>query len=122
VFVAAVFALGVSNGAFAVASIGSMMGLAGAGARAASREGTRMGLWGAAQALAFGLGGVFATLLVDSARGLSAPLLVAYSIAFAVAATLFLVAAVLGSAVVRGHSSEAGSPILTPSGAISTRP
>jgi BCD family chlorophyll transporter-like MFS transporter len=122
VFVAAVFALGVSNGAFAVASIGSMMGLAGAGARAASREGTRMGLWGAAQALAFGLGGVFATLVVDSARGLSAPLLVAYSIAFAVAATLFLVAAVLGSAVVRGHSSEAGSPILTPSGAISTRP
>ena len=45
-------ALGVSNGVYAVAAIGSMMGLAGR-ARAA-REGTRMGLWGAAQAIAFG--------------------------------------------------------------------
>ena len=62
-FRAAVFALGVSNGAFAVAAIGSMMGLAGTGA--GSREGTRMGLWGAAQAIAFGLGGVAATLSVD---------------------------------------------------------
>lgn len=122
VFVAAVFALGVSNGAFAVASIGSMMGLAGAGARAVSREGTRMGIWGAAQAIAFGLGGVFSTLLVDGARGLSAPPIVAYSIAFSVAATLFLVAALLGSAAVRGHSSRASGPVLTPAGAISTRP
>ena len=63
---ASVFALGVSNGAFAVAAIGSMMGLAGAGANA--REGTRMGLWGAAQAIAFGCGGVFATILVDIAK------------------------------------------------------
>ena len=49
---ASIFALGVSNGIFAVAAIGSMMSLAGSGA--ASREGTRMGLWGAAQAVAFG--------------------------------------------------------------------
>ena len=45
---AAVFALGVANGAFAVAAIGSMMALAGAGRE--WREGMRMGLWGAAQA------------------------------------------------------------------------
>ena len=51
-----VFALGVANGAFAVAAIGSMMGLAGEGREA--REGVRMGLWGAAQAIAFGLGGL----------------------------------------------------------------
>ncbi len=57
-FRAAVFALGLSNGCYAVAAIGSMMGLAGAGA--VSREGTRMGLWGAAQAIAYGLGGVAA--------------------------------------------------------------
>ena len=54
--------------AIAVAAIGSMMGLAGAGA--VSREGTRMGLWGAAQAIAYGLGGVSATALVDFGRSL----------------------------------------------------
>ncbi|MBU2533141.1 MAG: BCD family MFS transporter, partial [Alphaproteobacteria bacterium] len=47
--------LGFGNGMFAVAAIGSMMGLAGVGR--ANREGTRMGIWGAAQAIAFGLGG-----------------------------------------------------------------
>ena len=80
-FRAAVFALGVSNGAFAVAAIGSMMGLAATGA--GSREGTRMGLWGAAQAIAFGLGGVTATLSVDLARAFAASPLVAYASVFA---------------------------------------
>ena len=61
-----VFALGVANGVFAVAAIGSMMGLAGSGREA--REGVRMGLWGAAQAVAFGLGGFSGTVAVDLAR------------------------------------------------------
>ena len=87
----AVFALGVSNGVFAVAAIGSMMGLAGSGASA--RAGTRMGLWGAAQAIAFGLGGVSATALVDLGRALSASPLVAYALVFAAEAALFLYAA-----------------------------
>ncbi len=56
---ASVFALGLGNGVYAAAAIGSMMGLAAKGA--AAREGTRMGLWGAAQALAMGAGGVVAT-------------------------------------------------------------
>src|SRR6056297_1459985 len=43
----AVVCLGFFNGMFAVAAIGSMMALAGEGRGA--REGTRMGLWGAAQ-------------------------------------------------------------------------
>ena len=43
-----VFFLGVANGAFTVAAIGSMMMLA--GARGDSRQGIRMGIWGAAQA------------------------------------------------------------------------
>ena len=60
---AAVFALGVANGAFAIAAIGSMMGLA--GSAAASREGVRMGVWGAAQAVAFGLGGFAGTAASD---------------------------------------------------------
>ncbi|MGA1737361.1 MAG: BCD family MFS transporter, partial [Pseudomonadales bacterium] len=46
---ASVFALGFSNGVFAVSAIGAMMGLVGQGQ--AGREGVRMGLWGAAQAV-----------------------------------------------------------------------
>ena len=65
---ASVFALGVANGAFAVAAIGSMMALAGRGREA--REGVRMGLWGAAQAIAFGLGGFAGTVAADLARQL----------------------------------------------------
>ena len=38
------------------------------GEGAPDREGVRMGLWGAAQAVAFGLGGVLATLAVDGVR------------------------------------------------------
>ena len=45
-----VLLLGAANGAFAVSAIGAMMGLAGSGRE--SREGTRVGLWGAAQAVA----------------------------------------------------------------------
>jgi BCD family chlorophyll transporter-like MFS transporter len=52
----AVVALGFFNGMFAVAAIGSMMALAGEGR--GRREGTRMGLWGAAQAIAAGFGGL----------------------------------------------------------------
>ena len=49
---AAVALLGVFNGMFAIASIGAMMQLAGKGR--AGREGTRMGVWGASQAIAQG--------------------------------------------------------------------
>jgi len=90
---AAVFALGLSNGAFAVAAIGSMMGLAGSGANA--REGTRMGLWGAAQAVAFGLGGLTGTLLVSLASRFAASPLAAYAGVFAAEAMLFVASAAL---------------------------
>ncbi|MEL7256195.1 MAG: PucC family protein, partial [Pseudomonadota bacterium] len=63
---ASVFALGLANGAFAVAAIGSMMTLASAGEK--QREGTRMGLWGAAQAVAFGLGGFLGAAAIDATR------------------------------------------------------
>ena len=62
----AVVGLGVFNGMFAVAAIGSMMTLAGDGKK--EREGTRMGLWGAAQAIAAGFGGLLGTILVDMMR------------------------------------------------------
>ena len=53
---ATVFALGAANGAFSIAAIGSMMRLVGEGR--SERQGVRMGLWGAAQGVAFGLGGL----------------------------------------------------------------
>jgi MFS transporter, BCD family, chlorophyll transporter len=117
-FRAAVFALGVSNGAFAVAAIGSMMGLAATGA--GSREGTRMGLWGAAQAIAFGLGGVAATLSVDLARAFAATPLVAYASVFALESALFIAAAILASGAASGPHKDQKAP--APRGALAVGP
>ncbi|MEM6681040.1 MAG: BCD family MFS transporter [Pseudomonadota bacterium] len=83
-----VFLLGLSNGAFAVAAIGSMMGLAGQGE--AQREGTRMGVWGAAQAVAFGFGGFLGTLAIDIARALLDAPSTAYAAIFIGEAVLFV--------------------------------
>ena len=85
-----VFLLGLANGAYAVAAIGSMMGLVGRGRE--SREGTRMGLWGAAQAIAFGIGGIAATGAVDLARALTGSLPAAYGSVFVAEAALFVLA------------------------------
>lgn len=86
-----VFALGLSNGVFAVSAIGSMMALAHQGE--ASGAGVRMGLWGAAQAVAFALGGLFSTTLVDSARYLLGSPAAAFGIVFCAEAALFIIAA-----------------------------
>jgi BCD family chlorophyll transporter-like MFS transporter len=94
---ASVFALGVANGAFAIAAISSMMALAGAGEP--SREGVRMGLWGAAQAVAFAVGGVIATGAVDLARHLLGAPTTAYCAVFAGEAILFLYASGLAARV-----------------------
>jgi len=85
-----VFLLGVANGAYAVAAIGSMMGLVGRGRE--RREGTRMGLWGAAQAVAFGIGGIAATGAVDLARVFTDSLPAAYGSVFVAEAALFVLA------------------------------
>jgi BCD family chlorophyll transporter-like MFS transporter len=86
-----VFALGLSNGVFAVAAIGSMMELAHEGE--AGSAGVRMGLWGAAQAVAFSLGGLMSTTLVDSVRFFSGSPTAAFGLVFCAEAVLFLVAA-----------------------------
>jgi BCD family chlorophyll transporter-like MFS transporter len=88
-----VFMLGVTNGAYAVAAIGSMMALVGAGGE--KREGVRMGLWGAAQAFAFGLGGFLGTLVSDIARYVLTSAALSYCVVFASEAGLFVVAAVM---------------------------
>ena len=90
---ATVFALGLVNGAFSIGAIGSMMRLAGEGRH--SREGVRMGLWGAAQAVAFGLGGLVGTGASDLARWLIASPGSAYAAVFALEALLFLLSAAL---------------------------
>ncbi len=86
-----VFALGLSNGMFAVAAIGSMMELAGQGR--SGTTGVRMGLWGAAQAIAFALGGLSGTVGVDLARAFLGSSVAAYGIVFVAEALLFAGAA-----------------------------
>ena len=92
-----VLLLGVTNGAFAVSAVGAMMGLAGSGQ--ASREGTRVGIWGAAQALAFAAGGLFGTGLIDGAHGLLGAPAPAYAAVFGAQAAVFLLAARLAAGV-----------------------
>ena len=99
-----VFALGLSNGIFAVAAIGSMMDLVGRGAR--QREGVRMGMWGAAQAIAFGLGGIAATLAVDLSKLATGDAALAYGIVFGVQAVLFVWAASLARGVYQPAPEE----------------
>lgn len=90
-----VIALGLSNGVFAVAAIGSMMELAHRGD--AGSAGVRMGLWGAAQAVAFALGGVLGTSMIDSMRYLVGSPVAAFALVFTAEAALFLVAAGLAA-------------------------
>jgi MFS transporter, BCD family, chlorophyll transporter len=87
-----VFALGFANGVFAVAAIGSMFSAA-AGAK--SREGIRMGLFGASQAIAFGAGGFCGTLLADVMKHATQSNALSYGTVFAVEALLFIAAALL---------------------------
>ena len=86
-----VYLLGVANGAFSIAAIATMMRLANAGE--GRSQGTRMGLWGAAQALAFGLGGVMGTALSDLARWAFSSAQWGYSSVFAFEAVLFVMSA-----------------------------
>lgn len=109
----AVFALGVANGAFAVAAIGSMMGLVNTGR--SSREGTRMGLWGAAQAIAFGLGGFLGTVAIDATRQVFAEPVVAYATVFALEGVLFLFAARLAAQVTSAPAEPVSTSQLPPS-------
>jgi BCD family chlorophyll transporter-like MFS transporter len=104
----AVMALGFANGVFAVAAIGSMMGLAGAGA--SGREGVRMGVWGAAQAGAFALGGLTGAVGVDVTRALLHDNGVAFAVVFALEALCFVAAATLAA---RASPAErtGGAPI-----------
>ena len=104
-FTPAVVFLGFANGMFAVAAIGSMMQLAGEGRK--EREGTRMGLWGAAQAIAAGFGGLTGAALVDIMRIASPSEANAFGVVFVFEACLFVAAAVMAAAILsRGQPSS----------------
>lgn len=103
------FVLGFGNGVFAVAAIGSMMGLAGAGET--TREGVRMGVWGASQAIAFGLGGLVGAVGLDVARALLGNVGAAFQLVFAVEAGAFVLAALLavkatGAGAIRASAAQ----------------
>lgn len=109
---AAVFALGFSNGAYAVAAIGSMMALASSGYK--KREGMRMGIWGASQALAFGLGGFLGTAAADILRTILQDPAAAYTLVFASESLLFVVAARLATRAICQTSSTVHGPSIVP--------
>ncbi len=88
-----VFMLGVANGAFSIGAIGSMMRMASQGRSA--REGVRMGLWGAAQAIAFGIGSLLGTVASDIAHALMQSDGSAYASVFLLEALMFLTSAAL---------------------------
>jgi BCD family chlorophyll transporter-like MFS transporter len=92
----AVMTLGFFNGMFAVAAIGSMMALAGEGRE--RREGTRMGLWGAAQAIAAGFGGLVGAAMADILR-LTLTDTQAFGAVFLFEASLFIAAAVVAAKI-----------------------
>jgi BCD family chlorophyll transporter-like MFS transporter len=100
-----VIALGFFNGMFAVAAIGSMMAMAGRGRT--GRTGTRMGLWGASQALAAGFGGLIGAGAVDVLR-LFTNTPAAFGTVFIVEAGLFLAAAFMALRIMeQGHPARA---------------
>jgi BCD family chlorophyll transporter-like MFS transporter len=99
--VPAVVALGFFNGMFAVAAIGSMMALAGEGRGA--REGTRMGLWGAAQAMAAGFGGLLGAASVDVLRVVLDSVASAFGAVFLAEGALFLAAAFMAARIMEGR-------------------
>ncbi len=109
---ASVFALGCANGAFAVAAIASMMSLVAKGR--ARREGVRMGMWGAAQAIAFGVGGLLGTIAFDATRALLGTPVTAFATVFTAEAALFIAAAVLGARLSRASSFPRPHPVVAP--------
>ena len=105
-----VVGLGFFNGMFAVAAIGSMMALASHGRE--RREGTRMGLWGAAQAIAAGFGGLMGAAAVDILRT-TLPDGAAFGAVFTFEACLFVAAALMALRILDRTAAPA-MPALVP--------
>jgi BCD family chlorophyll transporter-like MFS transporter len=103
-----IFVLGVANGAFAVAAIGAMMMLASGGDGAS--EGIRMGVWGAAQAVSFGLGGFLGTVAIDVTRTLTGDTPLSFAVVFGLEAGLFVAAAAIALLIRTPAHRQPGLP------------
>ena len=99
--------LGLGNGLFVVGAIGSMMTLS---AKDKSATGTRMGVFGAAQAIAAGIAGLVATGTLDIAR-LAMSDAAAYASVFTLEAALFCAAAFMALQIL---DRPASAPVAQP--------
>jgi BCD family chlorophyll transporter-like MFS transporter len=105
-------ALGLGNGIFAAAAIAAMMQLAARGA--SGRDGVRMGMFGAAQAFAFGLGGLAGTVVLDAARLAIGSAEGGYATVFFADAALFLAAAIMSRRIGAAEDTVHRVPAMTP--------
>jgi BCD family chlorophyll transporter-like MFS transporter len=110
-----VFGLGFANGVFAVSAIGSMMGLAGGGRSPSA--GARMGVWGAAQAGAFAIGGFLGAAGSDALRKVLHDPASAFLGVFAVEALIFLASAALAAGISTTPRASTNTGQLTLGGA-----
>ena len=98
--------LGLSNGVFAIGAIGSMMSLT--GDRSDGRAGLRLGVFGAAQAIAYATGTMAGAAGVDIARSVMSTPIRGYLVVFSVQAVLFAASALLA---LRSASSERANDV-----------
>ncbi len=99
-----VFALGVANGVFAVGAIGSMMAMTAADTTRGT--GIRLGVYGAAQAIAYGVGSLGGGVASDLTIAAFGDVTRGYTVVFAGEAVLFVIAAVM--AIVSTPSVRSG--------------
>ena len=106
-----VFIFGISNGVFTAGVLGTMLHLASRGS-GDNKEGTRMGIWGAAQAYATMIAVFFSTLLVDILGLIMTSLPSVYGIVFLTAASFFVASAYLGSLIIKSDELNPNQNIL----------
>ena len=106
-----VFLFGISNGVFTAGILGTMLHLASRGS-GDNNTGTRMGIWGAAQAYATMIAVFFSTVLVDILGLMMNSLPSVYGIVFLTAASFFIAAAFLGSLIIKKDELDQNQNIL----------
>ena len=106
-----VFLFGISNGVFTAGILGTMLHLASRGSDD-NNTGTRMGIWGAAQAYATMIAVFFSTVLVDILGLMMNSLPSVYGIVFLSAASFLIAAAFLGSLIIKKDELDQNQNIL----------
>ena len=106
-----VFFFGISNGIFTAGVLGTMLHLASRGS-GDNKEGTRMGIWGAAQAYATMIAVFFSTVLVDVLGLIMTSIPSVYGIVFLTAACFFIASAYLGSLIIKSDELNPNQNLL----------